>query len=55
MITIGLTTWREHGSLLHEGQERKLTLPEYAQFLPCVELDTPFYGIPRESSFRKWV
>lgn len=54
MITIGLTTWREHGSLVHEGQERKLTLPEYAQFLPCVELDTPFYGIPRESSFKKW-
>ncbi|MFD1317748.1 DUF72 domain-containing protein [Loigolactobacillus zhaoyuanensis] len=54
MITLGLTTWSEHGSLLHEGRERKLTLPEYSQFLPCVELDTPFYGIPRLSSFSKW-
>lgn len=54
MITLALTTWSEHGSLLHEGRERKLTLPEYSQFLPCVELDTPFYGIPRLSSFTKW-
>ncbi|MFD0897201.1 DUF72 domain-containing protein [Loigolactobacillus binensis] len=54
MITLGLTTWSEHGSLLHEGRERKLTLSEYSQFLPCVELDTPFYGIPRLSSFEKW-
>ncbi|MFC6171717.1 DUF72 domain-containing protein [Loigolactobacillus jiayinensis] len=54
MITLGLTTWSEHGSLVHEGRARKLTLPEYSQFLPCVELDTPFYGIPRLSSFEKW-
>ncbi|MDA5388165.1 DUF72 domain-containing protein [Loigolactobacillus backii] len=54
VITIGLTTWTEHGSLMGADQSRKLTLPEYSEFLPCVELDTPFYGIPRQSSFAKW-
>lgn len=52
MITIGLTTWTEHPSLL--GGTDKLTLTEYSGVLPVVEVDTPFYGIPRLSTVAKW-
>jgi uncharacterized protein YecE (DUF72 family) len=54
MITIGLTTFSEHRQFFNEP-ERKLTLTEYAQFLPCVELDTAFYGIPRASTVLNWL
>lgn len=53
MITIGLTTWKEHPALIG-GEERPVTLPEYAGRLPVVELDTPFYGIPRQSTVANW-
>lgn len=52
MITIGLTTWTEHPSLL--GGTEKLTLTEYSGVLPVVEVDTPFYGIPRVTTVAKW-
>lgn len=53
MITIGLTTWKEHPDLIG-GEERPVTLAEYAGRLPVVELDTPFYGIPRQSTVANW-
>lgn len=53
MITIGLTTWKEHPALIQNVQ-RDVTLPEYAAVLPVVELDTPFYGIPRASTVVNW-
>lgn len=53
MITIGLTTWKEHPALIG-GEERPVTLTEYAGRLPVVELDTPFYGIPRQSTVANW-
>ncbi|AJA80105.1 hypothetical protein ADT67_08635 [Levilactobacillus brevis] len=53
MITIGLTTWKEHPALIG-GEERPVTLAEYAGRLPVVELDTPFYGIPRQSTVANW-
>ncbi|WP_367295394.1 DUF72 domain-containing protein [Levilactobacillus yonginensis] len=53
MITIGLTTWTEHPALIG-GENRPVTLSEYASNFPMVELDTPFYGIPRESTVAKW-
>ncbi|AVK61787.1 DUF72 domain-containing protein [Lactobacillus sp. CBA3605] len=52
MITIGLTTWTEHPRLL--GGTDKLTLTEYSGVLPVVEVDTPFYGIPKPSTVAKW-
>lgn len=52
MITIGLTTWTEHPSLL--GGTDKLTLTEYSGVLPVVEVDTPFYGIPKVTTVAKW-
>lgn len=53
MITIGLTTWKEHPALIQDVQ-RDVTLPEYAAVLPVVELDTPFYGIPRATTVENW-
>ena len=42
-ITIGLTTWKEHQALIKEAHP--LTLREYAQHLPVVEVDTFFYAL----------
>ncbi|MFC6253044.1 DUF72 domain-containing protein [Secundilactobacillus hailunensis] len=53
MITIGLTTFKEHPALVQNAKS-DVTLPEYAAVLPTVELDTPFYGIPRESTVINW-
>lgn len=53
VIKIGLTTWTEHPALIG-GEDRPVTLNEYAGRLPLVELDTPFYGIPRLSTIQKW-
>ncbi len=47
MIRIGLTSFKEHDKLT--GKKNN-TLYEYAGFLPLVELDTAYYGIPRKSS-----
>lgn len=52
MITLGLTTWSEHGSLLQV--DRALTLAEYASFFPVVEIDTFYYGI-RRGLTKKWL
>ncbi|KRN01160.1 hypothetical protein FD13_GL001388 [Levilactobacillus senmaizukei DSM 21775 = NBRC 103853] len=53
MITIGLTTWTEHPALI-SPEDRPVTLSEYAGNFPVVELDTPFYGIPRQTTIAKW-
>ncbi|GAA3603570.1 DUF72 domain-containing protein [Secundilactobacillus similis DSM 23365 = JCM 2765] len=53
MITIGLTTWKEHPALINDEQ-RDVTLSEYAAVLPVVEVDTPFYGIPRVTTVQRW-
>ncbi|UQS87074.1 DUF72 domain-containing protein [Nicoliella spurrieriana] len=52
MITIGLTTWTDHPAF--SNTDRPPTLPQYASFLPTVEVDTPFYAIPRISSVENW-
>ncbi|PWF99335.1 DUF72 domain-containing protein [Levilactobacillus bambusae] len=54
MITIGLTTWSDHPALI-ENEDRKVSLQEYAGYFPTVEVDTPFYGIPRETTIDKWL
>ena len=53
MITIGLTTFKEHPALV-QNTKQEVTLPEYAAVLPTVELDTPFYGIPRATTVTNW-
>lgn len=53
MITIGLTTWKEHPALIN-GDQRDVTLAEYASYFPTVEVDTPFYGIPKATTVENW-
>lgn len=52
MIRIGLTSFNEHDKLT--GKKNN-TLYEYAGFLPLVELDTAYYGIPRKTSVENWI
>ncbi|MBC1425493.1 DUF72 domain-containing protein [Listeria seeligeri] len=51
MITIGLTGWTDHDSLL---QTKKLTLADYAAHFPVVEVDTSFYAIPSPRTTANW-
>ncbi|GLB47234.1 hypothetical protein WR164_12130 [Philodulcilactobacillus myokoensis] len=53
MITIGLTTWTDHPALIN-NENRKVKLNEYTGFLPTVEVDNPFYGVPRVTTVEKW-
>lgn len=52
MITIGLTGWSDHDSLV---RDKKRKLEDYASHFPFVELDTSFYGIPSEKSIQSWI
>ncbi|BAP84938.1 hypothetical protein LOOC260_103640 [Paucilactobacillus hokkaidonensis JCM 18461] len=52
MITIGLTTWSDHPSLIKE--QRPVQLTEYAAFFPVVEIDNPFYGVPTAKAVTGW-
>lgn len=53
-ITIGLTTWSEHPALIN-NEQRPVTLNEYAQHLPTVEVDTFFYALPQVSIIQRWL
>ncbi|MBP1046457.1 DUF72 domain-containing protein [Enterococcus sp. BWM-S5] len=52
MIRLGLTSFNEHETLT--GKKRS-TLYEYAGHLPLVEMDTAYYGIPKQESVKNWV
>ncbi|MEJ6400151.1 DUF72 domain-containing protein [Nicoliella lavandulae] len=52
MITIGLTTWSDHPAFSNDDRPPSLTT--YASFLPTVEVDTPFYAIPKVSTVINW-
>ncbi|WP_295731781.1 DUF72 domain-containing protein [uncultured Limosilactobacillus sp.] len=51
--TLALTTWTEHPALINE--QRPVTLHEYAQYLPAVEVDTFFYALPQLKTVQQWV
>lgn len=53
MITIGLTTWSEHQSLL--PNQKQLTLGDYAQFFPIVEVDSFYYALQAPTVSQKWL
>lgn len=53
-ITIGLTTWTEHPALIN-NEQRPVTLNEYAQYLPTVEVDTFFYALPQVTTIQNWL
>ncbi|HJA73898.1 MAG TPA: DUF72 domain-containing protein [Candidatus Limosilactobacillus faecipullorum] len=52
-VTVGLTTWSEHHALIHA--QRPVTLNEYAQHFPVVEVDTFFYALPQVTTVQKWL
>lgn len=52
MIRIGLTSFKDHYKLT--GKKNN-TLYEYASYLPLVELDTSYYGIPQKTVVEKWI
>lgn len=51
---MGLTTWTEHPALIH-NEQRPVTLDEYAQHFPTVELDTFFYALPQVATIQNWL
>ncbi|KRM26827.1 MULTISPECIES: DUF72 domain-containing protein [Limosilactobacillus] len=53
-ITMGMTTWTEHPVLIH-NEQRPVTLNEYAQHFPTVEVDTFFYALPQMSTIQNWL
>lgn len=53
-ITISLTTWTEHPALIN-NEQRPVTLNEYAQYLPTVEVDTFFYALPQVTTIQNWL
>ncbi|MDN6194437.1 MAG: DUF72 domain-containing protein [Alkalibacterium sp.] len=52
MITLGLTGWTDH-PLIQRSTDNKLTA--YAGHFPVVEVDTSFYGIPKEKTINNWL
>ena len=52
VIFIGCTGFQEHGSL---NGKTNVSLYEYGQYFPIVELDTSFYYIPQEAHIKKWL
>lgn len=53
-VTLALTTWTEHPALIG-GKQRTVSLNEYAQRMPAVEIDTFFYALPNVQTVQKWI
>ncbi|WP_268913911.1 DUF72 domain-containing protein [Lentilactobacillus sp. SPB1-3] len=53
MINIGLTTFADHPDLSVDGK-KQAKLSEYSGHFPVVEMDTPFYAIPKTSVIEHW-
>lgn len=56
MITIGSVTWTDHPLFTDDphNPQKKSTLVRYAQHLPTVEVDMPFYRLPTVAMIKKW-
>ncbi|MFS7122108.1 DUF72 domain-containing protein [Carnobacterium maltaromaticum] len=52
MITIGLTNWKGHESLLVDKNKE---LENYTAHFPFVEMDTSFYSIQPETNIVNWM
>lgn len=52
--TIGFGYKQWVGTFFPLGMPASQFLPHYAEFFNSAELDTTFYGTPRESTVRKW-
>lgn len=55
MITIGLTGWGDHEELYPPGTPAKAKLALYARHFPVVEVDSSFYAVLGEHTYRRWL
>lgn len=55
MITIGLTGWGDHPKLYPPGTPAREKLSRYADYFPLVEVDSSFYAVLGEATYRKWL
>ncbi|MNO56414.1 hypothetical protein D3C76_469280 [compost metagenome] len=55
MISIGLTGWGEHHDLYPPGTSAKQKLAMYARHFPVVEVDSSFYAVLGEDTYRRWL
>src|SRR5258706_5775824 len=58
-ILVGTCNWADHENFyppeLDKGARQRDKLTYYARFLPVVEIDTTFYGIPKPQVAQGWV
>ena len=56
MISLGLVTWSGHPLFTESPKDKKSksTLGQYSAYLPTVEVDMPFYYVPRTSVVKNW-
>ncbi|MGX7418127.1 DUF72 domain-containing protein [Carnobacterium gallinarum] len=52
MITIGLTNWKGHNTLIVDKNKE---LENYTSHFPFVEMDTSFYSIQPENNLLNWI
>lgn len=55
MISIGLTGWGEHPDLYPPGTSARQKLTMYAKHFPVVEVDSSFYAILNQDTYRRWL
>ncbi|AWB46285.1 DUF72 domain-containing protein [Paenibacillus sp. CAA11] len=55
MISIGLTGWGDHDALYPAKTPAKEKLSLYAQHFPVVEVDSSFYAVLGQETYRRWI
>lgn len=55
MIEIGLTGWGDHDDLYPAGTSAKQKLAWYARYFSVVEVDSSFYAVLHEDTYRRWL
>lgn len=55
MIEIGLTGWGDHDDLYPAGTSAKHKLAWYARYFSVVEVDSSFYAVLSEDTYRRWL
>lgn len=55
MITVGLTGWGDHEALYPPKTPANKKLALYARHFPVVEVDSSFYAVLKEETYRQWM
>lgn len=55
MITVGLTGWGDHDALYPPRTPANQKLSLYARHFPVVEVDSSFYAVLKEDTYRRWI